>query len=272
MILFDSHCHLYDEKYEGKAEEIVKNAHDNGVQYMANIGTDKETSELVVSQALKFDGVYAVIGLYPEYCNDEDVDLSFIENLVGAITNYPNTNDSVGAIINRPNKIVAIGEIGLDYHGENVNKENQKKHFIEQIELANRLNLPICIHSRDADMDMLEILKSHKVNKGFVMHCFSSSLEIAKEIIKLGGYISIAGPVTFKNARGLIDVAKFVPLENLLVETDAPYLSPEPLRGRRNEPANVRFTAQKIADIKEMSLEKFAEITTQNAKKFYGIN
>ena len=253
MILFDSHCHLYDDKYEGKAEEIVKNAHDNDVQYMANIGTDKETSELVVKQALAFDGVYAIIGLYPEFCNDDIVDFRFIEELLC-------------------DKVVAIGEIGLDYHGEDVNRENQKKHFIEQIDLANKLDLPICIHNRNADMDMLEILKNHKVNKGFVMHCFSSSLEIAKEIIKLGGYISIAGPITFKNAHGLIDVAKFVPLENLLVETDAPYLSPEPLRGRRNEPANVRFTAQKIADIKEMSLEKFAEITTQNAKNFYEIN
>ena len=138
--------------------------------------------------------------------------------------------------------------------------------------MANKLDLPVVIHSRDADMDMLEILKTHKINKGFVMHCFSSSLEIAKEIIKLGGYISIAGPVTFKNAHGLIDIVKYVPLDRLLIETDAPYLCPEPLRGRRNEPANVRFTAQKIADIKEMSLEEFAKATTQNAIDFYRIN
>ena len=253
MILFDSHCHLYDDKYEGNAEEIVKNAHDNNVLYMINIGTDKETSELVVKQALTFDGVYAVIGLYPEFCNDDMVDFSFVEKLLC-------------------DKVVAIGEIGLDYHGENVNRENQKKHFIEQIDLANKLDLPVVIHSRDADMDMLEILKTHKINKGFVMHCFSSSLEIAKEIIKLGGYISIAGPVTFKNAHGLIDIVKYVPLDRLLIETDAPYLCPEPLRGRRNEPANVRFTAQKIADIKEMSLEEFAKATTQNAIDFYRIN
>ena len=252
MILFDSHCHLYDDKYEGNAEEIVKNAHDNNVLYMTNIGTDKETSELVVKQALAFDGVFAAIGLYPEFCNDDVVDFSFIEELLC-------------------DKVVAIGEIGLDYHGENVNRENQKKHFIEQIELANKLDLPIAIHSRDADMDMLDILKTHKINKGFVMHCFSSSLEIAKEIIKIGGYISIAGPVTFKNAHGLIDVAKYIPLDRILIETDAPYLCPEPLRGRRNEPANVRFTAQKIADIKEMSLEEFAKITTQNALDFYRI-
>ncbi len=265
MVLFDSHCHLYDEKYEGRTEEIINNANENDVQYMVNIGTDKETSELVVKQALDFDSVYAVIGLYPEYCNDDEVDLSFIEKLVKMHNVHHENEETI------QKKIVAIGEIGLDYHGENVNRENQKKHFIEQIELANKLNLPICIHSREADMDMLEILKAHKVNKGFVMHCFSSSLEIAKEIIKLGGYISIAGPVTFKNARGLIDVAKFVPLDKLLIETDSPYLCPEPLRGRRNEPSNVRFIAQKIADIKEMPLEEFARITTENTIKFYNI-
>ena len=252
MILFDSHCHLYDDKYEGNAEEIVKNAHENGVLYMTNIGTDKETSELVIKQALTFDGVYAAIGLYPEFCNDNEVDYSFIEKLLC-------------------DKVVAIGEIGLDYHGEDVNKENQKKHFIEQIELANKYDLPVCIHSRNADMDMLEVLKNHKVNKGFLMHCFSSSLEIAIEIIKLGGYISFAGPVTFKNARGLIDVAKFVPLDRIIVETDAPYMSPDPLRGRRNEPANVKITAQKIADLKEMNLENFAQKSTQNTLDFYGI-
>ena len=186
MVLFDSHCHLYDEKYEGKTEEIIKNAHENDVQYMVNIGTDKETSELVISQALKYENVYAVVGLYPEYCNDDEVDLSFIEKFVEANIVHQDSDNS------KQSKIVAIGEIGLDYHGENVNKENQKRHFIEQIEIANKLDLPICIHSRDADMDMLEILKNHKVNRGFLMHCFSSSLEIAKEIIKLGGFISLA--------------------------------------------------------------------------------
>lgn len=269
MILFDSHCHLYDDKYEGNSDEIIKNAHENDVMYMANIGTDEETSRLVVGQARKYDGVYAVIGLYPEFCNDDKVDFNFISKLLelekksGLLRDVPESEKG---------KIVAIGEIGLDYHGEGVNRENQKKHFIEQIKLANELNLPICIHSRDADMDMLDILKKHKINKGFVMHCFSSSLEIAKEIIKLGGYISIAGPVTFKNAKGLIDVAKFVPLDKLLVETDAPYLCPEPLRGHRNEPANVRLTAQKIADIREMSLEILANATSNNALRFYGIS
>jgi len=255
MILFDSHFHLYDDKYGNEQDEIIKNAYDNDVKYMTNIGLDEETSKIVIEQANKYEGLYAAIGMYPEYCNDDEIDLSFIEKLYDE----------------NKNVVVALGEIGLDYHGEGVNRENQKKHFIEQIEIANKLDLPICIHNREADMDMLEILKNHRVNKGFVMHCFSSSIEIAKEIIKLGGNISMAGPVTFKNARSLIDIAKFVPLDKLLIETDAPYLCPEPLRGRRNEPANVKYTAQKIADLKEMSLEKFAEITTENALKFYNI-
>lgn len=255
MILFDSHFHLYDDKFGNEQDEIIKNAHENGIKYMVDMGLDEETSKIVIEQANKYEELYCAIGMYPEYCNDDELDLGFIERLY-------NENKNV---------VVALGEIGLDYHGEVVNKDNQKKHFIRQIEIANKLDLPICIHNREADMDMLAILKNHKVNKGFVMHCFSSSLEVAKEIIKLGGYISIAGPVTFKNARSLIDIAKYVPLDRLLIETDAPYLCPEPLRGRRNEPANVRFTAQKIADIKEMSLEEFAKITTENAKKFYGI-
>ncbi len=255
MILFDSHCHLYDDKYEGNTDEIVKNAHENGVMLMTNIGTDEQTSKLVVEQANKYDGVYAVIGLYPEFCNDEEEDLSFIDKLMKT-----------------KNKIVAIGEIGLDYHGEGVNKENQKKHFIRQIEIVNSLNLPICIHSRNADMDMLEVLKNNKVDAGFVMHCFSSSVEIAKEIIKLGGFISIAGPVTFKNARGLLDVVKIIPEDRLLIETDSPYLAPEPLRGRRNEPSLIINTAKKIAELREATLEHVAEITCKNAKQFYKLN
>ncbi len=254
MKLIDSHCHLYPEYYGEELDQIIKNAEENGVFYMINIGTDKETSEIALDVAKNHEGVFTTIGLYPEFCNDDEVDLSFIKEMAS-----------------NSDKIVAIGEIGLDYHGENVNKDNQKKHFIEQINLANELKLPVCIHSRNADMDMLEILKNNKIDNGFVMHCFSSSLEIAKEIVKIGGFISFAGPITFKNARGLIDVAKFVPLDKILVETDAPYMCPEPNRGKRNEPAFVKFTAQKIADFKEMSLEKFAEQVTKNTMDFYKI-
>lgn len=253
MELFDSHAHLMDTRYNGEVEKIIKNARDNNVQYITNIGCDYKTSKLAVEEAEANQNIYATIGQYPGYCNDDEIDLGFLYELATS------------------EKVVAVGEIGLDYHYEDTNKENQKKHFIRQIEIANDLKLPVAIHSRDADMDMLEILKKYKIENGFVMHCFSSSVEVAKEILKLGGYISLSGTVTFKNARKLTEVAIIVPLDKLLIETDAPYLSPEPLRGSRNEPANVIVTAKKIAEIKDITLEEFAEQTVKNAKTFYKI-
>ena len=253
MKLFDSHAHLMDEKFEGEVEQIIENAHKNEVYYITNIGYDYKSSEKAVEQAKKYENIYATVGLYPEYCNNEEADLDFLYEL------------------SQNKKVVAIGEIGLDYHRESTNKANQKKHFIKQIQIANELKLPVAIHNRDADMDMLEILKNNKIENGFVMHCFSSSVEVAKEILKFGGFISLSGTVTFKNAKNLIEVAKIIPLDRLLVETDSPYLSPEPNRGRRNEPANVRYTAQKVADLKEMKLEDLAGILLENTKKFYNI-
>lgn len=257
MELFDSHAHLMDNKFQGEVDTIIKNAINNDIRYITNIGCDYKSSKVAIEQAENLSDatikIYATIGLYPEYCNDDIVDISYLTELA------------------KSKKVVAIGEIGLDYHREEANKENQKKHFIEQIKIANELKLPVAIHSRNADMDMLEVLKSNKIENGFVMHCFSSSVEVAKEILKLGGYISFSGTVTFKNANQIVEVAKLVPLEKILVETDSPYLSPEPKRGMRNETANVRYTAQKIADIKEISLENFVRIATDNTKKFYKI-
>lgn len=253
MELFDSHAHLMDSRYDEGIDKIIQNAIKNDVKYITNIGCDYKSSKLAVEEAENYENVYATIGMYPEYCNEENVDLSFLYELA------------------KSEKVVAVGEIGLDYHREGTNKENQKKHFIKQIEIANELKLPVAIHSRDADMDMLEVLKNNKIENGFVMHCFSSSVEIAKEILKLGGYISISGTVTFKNAKNIVEVAKLVPIDRLLVETDSPYLTPEPNRGRRNEPANVKDTAQKIADVKEMKLEDLANILVENTKRLYRI-
>lgn len=253
MELFDSHTHLMDKKFENDVDSILKNARENNIKYMTNIGYDEITSREAVDVAEKNEDIFATVGIHPEHCNEDTIECDFIYQLVKSA------------------KVVAIGEIGLDYHYEGTNRENQKRHFIKQIEIANELELPVAIHSRDADMDMIEILKQHKIKKGFVMHCFSSSVEVAKEILKLDGYISFSGTVTFKNARNVIEVAKLTPLDKILIETDAPYLSPEPNRGRRNEPAYVKFTAQKIADLKEMNLEKFAEIIMENTKKFYRI-
>lgn len=253
MELFDSHTHLMDKKFEGEVDNIIENAKNNNVNYMVNIGYDFETSKKAVEVAEKYDDIYATVGIHPEHCNEDTIDTSFIIEMA------------------KSKKVVAIGEIGLDYHYDNTNKENQKKHFIELIKIANQLKLPVAIHSRDADMDMLEILKNNKIEKGFIMHCFSSSVEVAKEVLKLGGYISFAGTLTFKNAKSLTEVAKIVPLDKILIETDAPYLSPEPNRGKRNEPANVKYTAQKLADIKEISIEKMSEIVLENTKRIYNI-
>ncbi len=251
LVFFDSHTHLMDEQYDGIRDEIVENAKKNQVMYMTTIGYNEATSREAVKDAEKYEGVYATVGLHPENV-DEYENFDFIYELV------------------KNPKVVAVGEIGLDYHWGG-DKERQKELFIKQIEIANELGKPVVIHSRDADMDMLEILKSHKIENGFVMHCFSSSVEILKEVLKLGAYVSIAGPVTFKNARSLVEVVKLVPEDKLLIETDAPYLTPEPFRGKRNEAAHVVHTAQKIADLREISLEKLAEMTTENAKRFYKI-
>ena len=251
--LVDSHTHLMDEAFENDIENVIQNAQDNFVTTMINVGYSEETSHQAIEVANQYDFIYATIGMHPDECNVE-VDVSFLKNLA------------------KNPKVVAIGEVGLDYHYDTTNKEMQKKYFIEQIKIANELKLPVCIHSRDADMDILEILKNHKIENGFVMHCFSSSLEVLKEMLKLDAYISLAGPVTFKNAKGLLDVAREVPMDKLLIETDAPYLTPEPNRGKRNEPANVRYTAQKIAEIRGTSLEELANKTSENAKKFYQID
>ena len=253
MKIIDSHAHLMDEMYSQDREEVIKRCVENNVEIVVNIGYSKETSVQAVEYANKYDWMYATIGLHPDECNEENPDMSFMDELVNN------------------KKIVAIGEIGLDYHYESTNKENQKIAFIKQIELANKYKLPVAIHSRDADMDMLEILKNNKIDCGFVMHCFSSSAEVAKEIIKLGGYISFSGAVTFKNARKLLEVAKIVPLDKIMVETDCPYLTPEPERGKRNEPEKVWRTAEKVAEILEISLEEFCNLTVQNTRRFYMI-
>ena len=166
MKLFDSHAHLNDEAFDSDRESVIQKCFDSGLEYIVEIGYSEETSKKAIQLAQKYEKIYAVIGMHPDECNKE-INLTFIKNLA------------------KEEKVVAIGEIGLDYHYETTNKESQKKYFVEQIKIANELNLPVSIHSRDADMDMLEILKENKINKGFVMHCFSSSTEVLKELLKL---------------------------------------------------------------------------------------
>jgi len=253
--MIDSHAHLQDEKYEN-VEEVVNNAKLEGIDKIICASSSVNASKRAVEIANKFENVYATIGIHPEEAGEwnEDTKELFKE-------------------LAKNNKVKAIGEIGLDYHYEFFPRETQKQVFIEQIKFANELNLPIVIHSREASGDMLEIIREYKdmlVNKTTI-HCYNMGVGILKEIVSYGFNISLGGAITFKNARGLLDVVRECPIENLMLETDAPYMSPEPFRGKLNEPAKVKYVAQKIAELKNISLEEVERITTQNALKFFRI-
>ena len=243
-MLCDSHCHLED----GMPHDI---------DLMINIGCDLESSKQSIEWTRKENRIYGTVGVHPEFADLWD---SKLESEIGSLS--------------KDEKIVAIGEIGLDYHwDDNPARDLQRKCFEDQIELAKKLKMPICIHSRDADQETMDILKAHDAfnGAGVLLHCFSGSAELARQYVKLGAYISIAGPVTYKNNRKTIEVVESVPLERLLIETDSPYLSPEPMRGKPNCPENVKYTANKIAEIKGISFEEVAEATYQNACRFYSI-
>ncbi|MCU9615300.1 TatD family hydrolase [Caldibacillus lycopersici] len=254
-MLFDTHVHLNDEQFNEDLEEVINRAADAGVSDMIVVGFDRPTITKAMELIEAYDHIYGCIGWHPVDaidCTDED--LQWIEEL----SKHP--------------KVVAIGEMGLDYHWDKSPKDIQKEIFRKQIRLAKKLKLPIVIHNREATDDIMTILKEeHAEEVGGIMHCFSGSPEIAKECVKMNFYISLGGPVTFKNAKKPKEVAKEVPLEKLLIETDCPYLAPHPFRGKRNEPAYVRLVAEEIAAIKEITLEELAEATTRNAKALFKI-
>lgn len=258
MRLFDSHSHLNDEKFDNDREEIIKQVYEAGVKNFITAGYNVKSSIDAVHMANKYEFVHAIVGVSPNDIpqNEEELWIQI---------------DEIKNIVDKSNKVVAIGEIGLDYYWNTDNKELQKKAFIKQINLANEKNLPIVIHTRDAIMDTIEILKENEViNKG-VFHCCPQNRELIKEALKLGFYISFAGPITFKNSKNADEMINLVPSDKILIETDSPYLAPEPVRGTRNTPANVKFVAQKIADSKGMTLEEIEKITFENAKSIFGI-
>lgn len=253
MKFFDTHAHYEDEAFDKDRKEVILRARDSGIERIVNVGYNIEKSISAIKTANEYEYIYATVGIHPGDIL-KNIDFEEIERLA------------------KDEKVVAIGEIGLDYHYEDcVEKVVQKEVFIRQIEMANKLKLPVIIHSRDADMDMLGILKGENRPKMAVMHCFSSSMEVAKEVIKQGYYISFAGAVTFKNANKLKEVVKIVPKNKLLIETDAPYLSPEPYRGKRNESSYIINTVKVIADIRGTNLEDIANITYNNACKFFNV-
>jgi len=246
----DSHCHLYDEYYEN-IDEIITLAKDNNVTRFINNGCDLKTNREVLDKITKFDNMYGAIGIHPEYVDNYTLDdIKFIEN------NISNK------------KVIAIGEIGLDYYYTKENKEKQKELFEKQLKLAEDNNIPVIIHSRDATLDTINTLKKYKV-RGLI-HSFSGSLETAKEYIKMGYLIGINGVITFKNAN-IKDVIKEIPLEYLVLETDSPYLTPVPYRGKQNNPAHIIDIAKFVCDLKNISLEELAKITNDNLKRIFKI-
>lgn len=255
MLLIDSHAHLDDERFDKDRDELIRSLESNGIELVINVGADLKSSIASVSLAEKYPNIYAAVGVHPHDVKDMDEStLEIIKSLA------------------KRDKVVAIGEIGLDYYYDNSPREDQRKWFKRQLELAKELGLPVIIHSRDAQQETFDIIKEAQDGRlRGVMHCYSGSKEMANEYIKLGFYISIAGPVTFKNARVVKEVAKEVPLDKLLVETDSPYLAPEPHRGKRNEPSFVKFVAGTIAEIKGISFEELAKATNRNTKELFGI-
>lgn len=256
MRIIDTHCHLNDEALYKDLDNVISRAQQAGVEKMIVIGWDKVSSELAIKLAEQYDFIYAVIGFHPENIFDvSDEELYEVLNL----SKHP--------------KVVGIGEIGLDYHWtkDPDKREIQKEFFIKQIEYANKVKLPISIHSREAFNDTLEILKQHKPLYGGVMHCYSGSVENIIDIINLNLYIGLDGPVTFTNAKTPKEVAAEVPLDRLVVETDCPYLSPHPLRGTVNEPANITLIVDAIAEARGMSKKHLLDVLYQNSCKLFNL-
>lgn len=258
MELFDSHAHLDDEKFEEDREMLIQAIKAEGITKMVSAGYSLEGSKKGKELAQKYDFIYTTAGISP---NDIPQTEEELWKMLGEIQKIATQNK----------KVVAIGEIGLDYYWAQDNKELQKKAFIKQIELANQLQKPIVIHTREAVMDTLEILKQHKVGKKGVFHCCPLNRELVKEALKLEFYISLAGPITFKNSKNAEEIINMVPNDRMLIETDSPYLSPEPLRGKRNDPRNVKYVAQKIAKVKNLKVEEVAKLTYQNAENIFEI-
>ncbi len=263
--MIDTHCHLEMTPYDPDREDVIKRAREAGLEAVITIGSDFEGCKGAVALAEKYDFIYATVGIHPHDAKDFSED---IFNQIKRWATPPHPPLSKGG--QRGGKIVAIGEIGLDYHYDHSPREIQKDVFKKQLYYAKEVNLPVIIHSREAKKDTLKILEESGVTKG-VMHCFSGDMEMAERTMAMGFYISIAGPVTFKNAAKLREIAKAIPDDYLLIETDAPYLTPEPLRGKRNEPAFVVHTAKFIADLRGVSFEDIDRITTVNAKRLFGI-
>jgi TatD DNase family protein len=295
LSLIDTHCHLEMDDFDPDREDVIKRARNAGIEAIITIGSDLEGNIGGLELSEKYDFIYSSVGIHPHDAKD------FTEEIFNQIKKWATPphpplakgglkgdnltkeglqGDNLGK--DTPpqlppllrggwgGKVVAIGEIGLEYHYDNSPHEIQRQVFMKQLQLAKEVNLPVVIHSREAKKDTLEIIKESGVGKG-VLHCFSGDIDMAEKAMAMGFYISIAGPVTFKNAKRPREIAKVIPDDYLLIETDAPYLAPEPFRGKRNEPAYIVNTARVIAELRGISLEDLARVTTLNAKRLFKI-
>ena len=248
----DSHTHYDDKRFAGDRDELLTGLPGSGILSVINVGSSIESSHASVALAEKYSFIYAAVGVHPhEAGNMNDGDADVLKNLCAH------------------NKVVAVGEIGLDYHYDNSPRDVQKMRFAEQLALAYDLGLPVIIHSREAAGDTFDIIKKSGVTKG-VLHCYSGHLPMALEYIEMGFYIGIGGVVTYKNAVKLIEVAKDIPLDRLLIETDCPYLAPVPFRGKRNDSAKLPYIAAVIADARGIRKEEIARVTAENAMELFG--
>lgn len=254
-MIFDSHAHYNDSKFNDDRDSILENITGKNVGYIMNVADSMESLQRVLAIAEKYPFVYASVGVHPEECEkmcESDIDI------LRELTKNP--------------KVRAIGEIGLDYYWGDVEKDIQKKWFARQIELAKEVKLPIIVHDREAHGDTVDILRAENArDAGGILHCFSGSREMARDILDMGMYIGIGGTLTFKNARKVKEVAEYVPIESIVLETDAPYLAPEPFRGKRNSSDLIKYVIDELAKIKGIAHEEVEQITFNNAKHIYGI-
>ena len=261
MRYFDSHAHYYDERFteenEKSVDELIGALLKEEISYIVNVGTDPTTCRKAIEQAKKFPNMHTALGIHPS-------DSRFLTNVDAAVA------DIESLILDKSNKCVCLGEIGLDYHYPDTDKEKQLRFFEAQMSLAEKLSMPMCIHDRESHEDIMNVLRRFPRVRG-VLHSFSGSKEMALELISLGYMISFSGTLTFTNARKPKEVAAAIPMGSILIETDCPYLAPHPLRGTLNHSGNLKYTNATLASIKQLSEEECAAITEQNAKRFFGL-
>ena len=251
-MFFDTHAHYDDRAFDADREELLRAVHESGVGLILDPGCDEESSRAALALAEQFPFVYAAVGFHPE-----------------ELAKFPGSLDGIRELASHE-KCLAIGEIGLDYYWDDSRKDEQKALFRAQLELALELDLPVIVHDREAHSDCLEIVSDYPALRG-VFHCFSGSAETAKELLRRGWYLGFDGPVTYKNARRTLEVLSVCPRDRLLLETDSPYLSPVPLRGKRNDSRNLRFVAEKIGELWGLSGEEAAALAAENGKRLFGL-